>query len=981
MRWPSERSSNARRMTRVMRHLKRAEVAFSRTAECASRAADVPRGRTAILRRSPAAVVSILVALVAVGPVRAAETDAWRATLERISSSVVSIKIDSTRAFDTEWNSSGQATGFVVDAERGLILTNRHVVTPGPVRAEALFKNREELELTAVYRDPVHDFGFYRYDPSKLRYIEPAQLTLDPAAAQVGREIRVVGNDAGEQLSFLSGTLARLDRPAPDYGRGNYNDFNTFYLQAASGTSGGSSGSPVIAIDGHVVALNAGGSGQAASSFFLPLDRIKRALDLLRQGQAVPRGTLQTTFAYESFDELRRLGLREDTEAFVRAKFPGRTGMLVVDHILPEGVADGRLRVGDIIVEVDGRLVTQFVPLAETLDSRVGDSLELVVERNGEVIDVTVDVQDLHAISPADYIQFGDAVVHDLSYQQARHMNRAIEGVYIANPGYVFGNAGMSRGTVITAVDEERVRTLSDFERVLGVLADRDRARIRFYTFEDPSASRLGLIRMDRRWYPVERCRRDDTSGLWPCVPLAAGPEPKAPVPGTASFIKHRDKRARKIAPSLVLVNFDMPYTISGVAERHYYGTGLVVDAERGFVVVDRNTVPEAIGDARLTFAGELEVPATVEYIHPLHNLALLSYDPALVGETPVRSAERLSRMPDPGDPLWVIGLRGDNKLVYQATEVASIDPVILPLSRTMRFRETNLEALNLVSGPANLDGVLVDRKGRVIALWSSFAFQSGAELIQASKGVPIDLVDELLGIAREGRVLHSLEVEWSQLPMSAGRKLGLGNEWIRRLEQHDPERRQILSVMRAVAGTPAAEALLPGDILLSIDGVPVTRFRDVERAAQHPQVRMEILRDGRVQAFDIDTVALDGRGVRRAVMWGGALLQAPYREMSAQRGVEPIGVYVAYFAYGSPASRYGLFAGRRIVAVDGIETPDLDRFLEVATNRPDRSPVRVTTVTWNNAVDVLTLKLDPTYWPAYEIVYQDGDWRRIDID
>ena len=46
----------------------------------------------------------------------------------------VSIRVDSTRAFDTEWNSSSQATGFVVDAERGLILTNRHVVTPGPGR-------------------------------------------------------------------------------------------------------------------------------------------------------------------------------------------------------------------------------------------------------------------------------------------------------------------------------------------------------------------------------------------------------------------------------------------------------------------------------------------------------------------------------------------------------------------------------------------------------------------------------------------------------------------------------------------------------------------------------------------------------------------------------------------------------------------------------------------------------------------------------
>src|SRR5688572_33463066 len=65
------------------------------------------------------------------------ESSAWRGTLERVAQSVVAIEIDQTRAFDTEWNSSSQATGFVVDAERGLILTNRHVVTPGPVTSEA----------------------------------------------------------------------------------------------------------------------------------------------------------------------------------------------------------------------------------------------------------------------------------------------------------------------------------------------------------------------------------------------------------------------------------------------------------------------------------------------------------------------------------------------------------------------------------------------------------------------------------------------------------------------------------------------------------------------------------------------------------------------------------------------------------------------------------------------------------------------------
>ena len=67
----------------------------------------------------------------------------WNLTLDKISSGVVSIQVDSTRAFDTERNQSSQATGFIVDAEQGLILTNRHVVTPGPVVAQAVFLNQE----------------------------------------------------------------------------------------------------------------------------------------------------------------------------------------------------------------------------------------------------------------------------------------------------------------------------------------------------------------------------------------------------------------------------------------------------------------------------------------------------------------------------------------------------------------------------------------------------------------------------------------------------------------------------------------------------------------------------------------------------------------------------------------------------------------------------------------------------------------------
>ena len=85
-------------------------------------------------------------------------------------------RVTQTRAFDTEAASSSYATGFVVDAARGVILTNRHVVTPGPVTSEAIFLNREEVPVRPLYYDPVHDFGFLGFDPSKLQFMKLGQV-------------------------------------------------------------------------------------------------------------------------------------------------------------------------------------------------------------------------------------------------------------------------------------------------------------------------------------------------------------------------------------------------------------------------------------------------------------------------------------------------------------------------------------------------------------------------------------------------------------------------------------------------------------------------------------------------------------------------------------------------------------------------------------------------------------------------------------
>ncbi|KAG6777396.1 hypothetical protein POTOM_017217 [Populus tomentosa] len=423
-------------------------------------------------------------------------TDDWRDAINKVVPAVVVLQTTACRSFDTELPSSGSATGFVVDKNRGIILTNRHVVKPGPVVAQAIFVNNEEIPVYPIYRDPVHDFGFFRYDPSAIQFHKYEEIPLAPEAASVGLEIRVIGNDSCEKVSILAGTLARLDRNAPTYRRDGYNDFNTFYMQAASGTKRGSSGSPVIDKQGRAVALNAGGSVSSSSAFYLHLERVVRALAFLQKSKdacknkweavSIPRGTLQVTFLHKGFDETRRLGLPNETEQMVRqVSAPGETGMLVVDSVVPCGPADRQLESGDVLVRVNGEVTTQFLKLEALLDDNVDKEIELQIERGGTSLTVNIVVQDLHSITPDCFLEVSGAVIHCLSYQQARNFCFQCGLVYVSDPGYMLSRAGIPRHAIIKKFANDEISQLEDVISILSKLCRGDRVPLEYISYKD----------------------------------------------------------------------------------------------------------------------------------------------------------------------------------------------------------------------------------------------------------------------------------------------------------------------------------------------------------------------------------------------------------------------------------------------------------------------------------------------------------------
>jgi S1-C subfamily serine protease len=83
---------------------------------------------------------------------------------------VVNVEKSSSVALNGESPGQGKATGFIVDAKRGIIATNRHVTGTSPCRVKVVFENGQSAEARLLYYDAWHDFGFFQIDPAKLDF-------------------------------------------------------------------------------------------------------------------------------------------------------------------------------------------------------------------------------------------------------------------------------------------------------------------------------------------------------------------------------------------------------------------------------------------------------------------------------------------------------------------------------------------------------------------------------------------------------------------------------------------------------------------------------------------------------------------------------------------------------------------------------------------------------------------------------------------
>ena len=141
----------------------------------------------------------------------------WTEQIASFKPMVVNIETASEVVFETESKGTSFATGFVVDAERGIIATNRHVTGSSPAYIKINFHDGSFTEAKILYYDPTHDFGFYKIDSAEVDF-ELQSVTLGKwDKLSLGDELLLIGNNEKESIpSKLGGLQTSMSTKATD---------------------------------------------------------------------------------------------------------------------------------------------------------------------------------------------------------------------------------------------------------------------------------------------------------------------------------------------------------------------------------------------------------------------------------------------------------------------------------------------------------------------------------------------------------------------------------------------------------------------------------------------------------------------------------------------------------------------------------------------------------------------------------------------
>jgi len=345
--------------------------------------------------------------------------------------------------------SQSLGSGVIVNAEKGYVLTNNHVIAGADEIAVGL-KDGRSLAAKLIGTDPDTDLAVIQIPAENL-----TALTLaDSDELEVGDFVVAVGNPFGLGQTVTSGIVSALGRTGL---RGlEYQNF----IQTDASINPGNSGGALINLRGELVGINSAiftpSGGNVGIGFAIPSSMARYVMGQLIQFGEVRRGTLGL--------------IVQDLTPDLAGAFavePGK-GVLVAEVAAGMAADEAGLEPGDVIVSIDNQAVNSAMDFHNAQGRvAIGESLEIGYLRKGKTRNTRLVVAAVPVLSGADLdYRLEGARFTDLT---ERHRQLNLTGVLLddLDARSRLARQGLQPGDIITGANRQQVHNLADFSRLL----------------------------------------------------------------------------------------------------------------------------------------------------------------------------------------------------------------------------------------------------------------------------------------------------------------------------------------------------------------------------------------------------------------------------------------------------------------------------------------------------------------------------------
>ncbi|HSN17450.1 MAG TPA: DegQ family serine endoprotease [Gammaproteobacteria bacterium] len=351
-------------------------------------------------------------------------------------------------------------SGVIVDAAKGYILTNNHVVENADKITVTLYDNRT-FDAKVVGKDPDTDVAVLKLEG---KFDDLTGITLaDSDKLQVGDYVVAIGNPFGLNHTVTAGIVSALGRDGIEDGK-----FENF-IQTDASINPGNSGGALIDLNGDLVGINtailSGGGGNIGIGFAIPINMARTVMEQIIKYGKVERGVLGVT-------------IQTLTPELARGLHINSTSGVLVSQVQPGSAAEkAGIKAGDVITSINGETVTTNTQLSSTIGvMRVGSPLTIGILRGGK--SMTVNATIGKATGEEEGGGASDANLHGLTVSNLDKnspLYGKVRGVVITavDPDSEAADAGLRAGDLIVAVSQQPVNSVAEL-RKLAAEADKE---------------------------------------------------------------------------------------------------------------------------------------------------------------------------------------------------------------------------------------------------------------------------------------------------------------------------------------------------------------------------------------------------------------------------------------------------------------------------------------------------------------------------